>query len=59
MTEATEEHEAVVEAVSETKKAEPKPTPASLAAHVLELSGDDYRSFVRVLQEGREDFLSA
>jgi hypothetical protein len=59
MTEATEEHEAVVEPASETTEAEPKPTPASLAASVKELSGDDYRSFMRALLEGREDFLSA
>jgi hypothetical protein len=58
-TEATEEHEAFVEPASETTEAEPKPTPASLAASVKDLSSDDYRSFMRALQEGQEDFLSA
>ena len=59
MTEAKGEPEAVVEPASGTTEAEPKPTPASLAARVKELSGDDYRSFMRALQEGQEDFLSA
>ena len=59
MPETKGEHKAVVEPASGTTEAEPKPTPASLAARVKELSGDDYRSFMRALQEGREDFLSA